>query len=187
MPAPSSAPLRFPLADIPVPMVYATHRIIRDCNDEFAAVFGYERESLIDRSFSRLYPGLEDFVRTGEMWRFNLPEHAIYYDERIMADSAGRRFWCQVRGRSYDLSDPFAAALYCFEPMTRPVTGATMKLTGRQRQILTLVSQGKTNAAIAAEIGLSPRTVEAHRLRLTRTLGLANSAELLAWFLNSEQ
>ena len=58
---------------------------------------------------------------------------------------------------------------------------------GRQRQILTLVSQGKTNAAIAAEIGLSPRTVEAHRLRLTRTLGLANSAELLASFLNSEQ
>ncbi|WP_018067530.1 hypothetical protein [Martelella mediterranea] len=43
------------------------------------------------------------------------------------------------------------------------------------------------NAAIAAEIGLSPRTVEANRLRLTRTLGLANSAELLAWFLNSEQ
>ncbi|MEO2038741.1 hypothetical protein [Martelella sp. FLE1502] len=40
---------------------------------------------------------------------------------------------------------------------------------------------------MAAEIGLSPRTVEAHRLRLTRTLGLANSAELLAWFLNSEQ
>ncbi|MGV0817738.1 LuxR C-terminal-related transcriptional regulator [Martelella sp. AMO21009] len=26
-----------------------------------------------------------------------------------------------------------------------------MKLTGRQRQILTLVPQGKTNAAIAAE------------------------------------
>ncbi|RUX99251.1 LuxR family transcriptional regulator [Mesorhizobium sp. M2A.F.Ca.ET.040.01.1.1] len=38
--------------------------------------------------------------------------------------------------------------------------------TGRQHQILTLIAQGKTNAVIAAEIGLSKRTVETHRLRL---------------------
>jgi PAS domain S-box-containing protein len=181
-----STPLSFALSDLPVPMVFATHRIIRDCNGEFAALFGYRRADLLDTSFSRLYPAIADFVRTGQMWRHNLPGGAVYYDERIMADAAGKRFWCRVNGRSRD-ADPFAAALYCFEPMSRPVTQTTLKLTGRQRQILALVAQGKTNAAIALEVGLSRRTVEAHRLRLARSIGVANSAELVAWFLSQPQ
>ena len=45
---------RFSLNEIPVPMVYATHRIIRDCNDAFAELFGYERADLIDKSFRPL-------------------------------------------------------------------------------------------------------------------------------------
>lgn len=178
-----SIPAAFALADIPVPMVFATHRIIRDCNPEFASLFGYGRGELIDSSFSRLYPALSDFVRTGDMWRQNLPGGSVYYDERIMSGAAGERFWCRVNGRSRHQADPFAAALYCFEPMSRSVSPTTMELTGRQRQILTLVAQGKTNAAIAIEIGLSRRTVEAHRLRLSRSLKLANTAELVAWFL----
>jgi PAS domain S-box-containing protein len=179
-----SASLHYALADSPVPMVYATHRIIRDCNAEFAALFGYERGDLLDSSFSRLYPGLGDFVRTGQMWTKNLPGGAVYYDERIMARADGSRFWCQVRGRSRNAADPFAAALYCFDPMGRPITEVALKLTGRQRQILTLVAQGKTSAAIAGEIGLSARTVEAHRLRLARSVGARNSAELVSWFLS---
>ena len=181
-----AAPLSFMLADIPVPMVFATHRIIRDCNTEFAALFGYCREDLRDTSFSRLYPALADFVRTGEMWRHNLMGGAVYHDERIMAGAGGKRFWCRVNGRARDASAPFAAALYCFEPMSRAVTQTTLKLTGRQRQILTLVAQGKTNAAIADELGLSRRTIEAHRLRLARSVGVSNSAELVTWFLSQQ-
>jgi len=185
MTAPASAsaersPQRFTLGEIPVPMVFATHRIIRDCNAEFAALFGFERHELVDQSFSRLYPKLADFVRTGQMWRSHLPGGQVYYDERIMVGAGGRRFWCRVNGRSRNSADPFAEALYCFEPMNRPVTDATM--TGRQRQVLTLVAQGKTNAAIAEEIGLSKRTVEAHRLRMMRIAGVRNTAELVAWF-----
>lgn len=174
--------LLFSLAELPVPMVYATHRIIRACNMEFAALFGFAPADLVDQSFSRLYPKIADFVRTGEMWRSHLPGGQVYYDERIMVGAAGRRFWCRVNGRSRNQTDPFAEALYCFEPMSRPVTDTALPLTDRQRQILTLVAQGKTNAAIASEIGLSRRTVEAHRLRLTRAVGVRNSAELVAWF-----
>jgi len=181
-----SSALLFSLDELPVPMVFATHRIIRDCNGEFAALFGYARAELKDTSFSRLYPAIADFVRTGEMWRHHLPGGAVYHDERIMAAADGRRFWCQANGRSRDAADPFAAAIYCFEPMSRPVTDTAFKLTGRQRQILTLVAQGKTNAAIAAELALSQRTVEAHRLRLTRSIGVANSAELIAWFVSQK-
>lgn len=173
---------RFWLADLPVPMVYATHRIIRDCNVEFAEEFGYERDELIDQSFSRLYPKIRDFVRTGEMWRTNFAGGKVYYDERVMRRRDGTSFWCRVRGRSRNQTDPFAEALYCFEPMNRTVTGNASLISDRQKQVLTLVSQGKTNAQIAEEIGLSKRTIEAHRARLMHAYRLRNSAELIAWF-----
>ncbi|WP_182084447.1 PAS and helix-turn-helix domain-containing protein [Aureimonas sp. ME7] len=174
---------RFALSELPVPLVFATHRIIRDCNAEFAALFDTERGELLDASFSRLYPQVDDFVRTGQMWRSHLPGGRVYYDERIMRGASGRRFWARVHGRSHNLGDPFAEAIYCFKPLNRPIGGASLALTGRQRQILALVAQGKTNRAIATEIGLSPRTVEAHRLRLSRSVGARNAAELVAWFL----
>ena len=70
MPAAPSGNLGgFALGDFPVPLVHATHRIIRDCNAEFAELFGYERDELIEFSFSALYPKLADFVHTGQMWR----------------------------------------------------------------------------------------------------------------------
>jgi PAS domain S-box-containing protein len=172
----------FRLTDLPVPMVYATHRIIRDCNFEFAGTFGYERHELIDQSFSRLYPKIRDFVRTGEMWRTNFAGGKVYLDERVMQRRDGSSFWCRVRGRSRNQADPFAEALYCFEPMSRVVPGNANLISDRQKQVLTLVSQGKTNAQIAQEIGLSKRTIEAHRARLMRAYGLRNSAELIAWF-----
>lgn len=174
--------VRFALKEMPVPMVYATHRIIRDCNDEFSELFGYVRADLIDQSFARLYPKLADFVRTGRMWRTHLLVGKVYYDERIMTASDGRRFWCQVHGRSRHAADPFAQALYCFQPIARPVAHERLQLTDRQRQIVALVTQGKTNAVIADELGLSVRTIESHRARLMRTAGLRNSAELVASF-----
>ena len=76
--------LRFALEEIPVPMVYATHRIIRDCNAAFADLFGYDKADLIDRSFAILYPKISDFIRTGRMWLEHLPGSRSYYDERIM-------------------------------------------------------------------------------------------------------
>lgn len=178
----SASEKRFQLTDLPVPMVYATHRIIRDCNSEFAETFGYERLELINQSFSRLYPKIRDFVRTGEMWRSNLGGGKVYYDERLMRRRDGTSFWCRVRGRSRNNADPFAEALYCFEPTNRAVTGNMSLISDRQKQVLTLVSQGKTNVQIAAEIGLSKRTVEAHRARLMRAHSLHNGAELIAWF-----
>jgi PAS domain S-box-containing protein len=173
---------RFVLAEMPVPMVYATHRIIRDCNEEFARLFGYSRHDLIDQSFARLYPRHTDFVRTGTMWKVHLAGGQVYYDERIMTASDGRRFWCQVHGRTRHSVDPFAQALYCFQPLSRPFAQDRLHLTDRQQQIIALVSQGKTNRAIADELGLSPRTIESHRSRLIKASGVKNTAELIAHF-----
>lgn len=175
---------QFYLNEIPVPMVYATHRIIRDYNEEFARLFGYTRTELIDKSFARLYPKHADFVRTGRMWKQHLPGGQVYYDERIMTASDGRRFWCQVHGRTRHEEDPFAQALYCFQLISRPVAKERIHLTDRQRQIVALITQGKTNRVIAEELALSVRTIESHRARLLKASGLTNTAQLAAWFSN---
>lgn len=174
--------IRFALAEMPLPMVYATHRIIRDCNEEFASLFGYEQRELVGTSFAYLYPKHDDFIRTGRMWKAHLLGGQIYYDERIMTASDGRRFWCQVHGRTRHATDPFAQAVYCFQPLARTVAKERIRLTDRQRQIVTLVSQGKQNTEIAAELGISVRTVESHRARLIKSAGLKNTAELVARF-----
>lgn len=123
------------------------------CNEAFAGLFGYGRAELIDTSFSRLYPVIADFVRTGEMWRHNLAGTALYYDERVMAGAGGRRFWRRVNGRARNAADPLAAALYCFEPMSRPVSETSLKLTGRQRQIMTLVTQASPMPSSPVKLG----------------------------------
>ena len=178
---------RFELAEMPVPLVFAQHRIIKECNIEFATIFGFTPKELHNTSFHLLYPKFMDFVRTGEMWKSNFAGGVTYYDERIMRRADKSEFWCQVRGRSMSPGDPFARALYCFEPLHRPLRPNSEQLTDRQKQIITLVAQGKTNAQIAKEIGLSKRTVEAHRARTMKAIGVKNSAELVAWFSANEK
>jgi FixJ family two-component response regulator len=52
-------------------------------------------------------------------------------------------------------------------------------LTMREQQILERVVQGQTNKAIARDLAISFKTVEAHRSRLMRKMGVVSFAELL--------
>ena len=52
-------------------------------------------------------------------------------------------------------------------------------LTPRQREVLQLAAEGKTNADIAARLTISPRTVENHRATLMQRLGLQNHTDLI--------
>ena len=52
-------------------------------------------------------------------------------------------------------------------------------LTLRERQIMERVVDGQSNKLIARELGISYKTVEAHRSRLMRKMGAASFAELL--------
>jgi len=52
------------------------------------------------------------------------------------------------------------------------------QLTGREREVLIGVTRGLTNKEIAAELGISHRTVETHRESLMRKLSLRSVAEL---------
>ncbi len=52
------------------------------------------------------------------------------------------------------------------------------QLTHRQVEILTLIARGKSAKEIAAELGLSPKTVDVHRARIMERLRLNDIASL---------
>jgi two-component system response regulator NreC len=60
------------------------------------------------------------------------------------------------------------------------------KLTPREREVLRLIALGHTSVEIAQKLGLSPRTIETHRARIHRKLGLDTRAELVHYALRHE-
>jgi two-component system, NarL family, response regulator NreC len=56
-------------------------------------------------------------------------------------------------------------------------------LTTREREVLQLAAEGRTNGDIAAALYISPRTVETHRANVMRKLGLQNQADLIRYAL----
>jgi two-component system response regulator FixJ len=52
-------------------------------------------------------------------------------------------------------------------------------LSPREREVMDLLVQGKPNKVVASELGLSPRTVEAHRARLMARIGVSSLAEVV--------
>jgi DNA-binding NarL/FixJ family response regulator len=52
------------------------------------------------------------------------------------------------------------------------------KLTARERGILKLIAEGRTNKGAAEFLNVSPKTVEKHRGNLMRKLGISNVCEL---------
>ena len=53
------------------------------------------------------------------------------------------------------------------------------RLTPRQQQVMELLVAGKPNKVVAAELGLSPKTVEIHRARVMAKLEVESFAELV--------
>lgn len=58
------------------------------------------------------------------------------------------------------------------------------RLTGRQREVLQLVAEGRNRKEIASLLNISVKTVEFHKAALMRQLGLHNAAELIRYALS---
>jgi DNA-binding NarL/FixJ family response regulator len=53
------------------------------------------------------------------------------------------------------------------------------RLTGRQREVLQLVAEGRTMKEVASLLNISPRTAESHKYEIMDLLGAQNTAELV--------
>ena len=80
-------------------------------------------------------------------------------------------------GRTFLSPQVFASQLQ--PPGARRSLGDIDRLSRRQREILDALGAGRTTKQIAADLGLSVKTVETHRSRIMETLGCRKSVELL--------
>ncbi|MCX5126764.1 LuxR C-terminal-related transcriptional regulator [Streptomyces sp. NBC_00347] len=87
-----------------------------------------------------------------------------------------------ARGLSFDLDAALDYALGTEAP-PEPATAQeeSSPLTARERQVAALVAQGMSNKQIAAELVLSPRTVEGHVEHILTKLGFTSRANIAAW------
>ena len=61
------------------------------------------------------------------------------------------------------------------------MAGRKRILTAREREVLKLLAEGRTVRSVASMLGLSVKTVDAHKFNLMRKLGIHNKAELVMW------
>ena len=61
------------------------------------------------------------------------------------------------------------------------------RLTEREREVLTEITNGASNKEAGRRLGISPRTVEVHRARIMDKLGAKNTADLVRITLNDSR
>lgn len=164
----------------PTGLALTENRIVRQCNLRFAEIFGAEVSTFQDMALERLYPSHKEYEKVAVVGGDILRETGRYEDERVMRRLDGELFWCRVRGTSLTPDDPFKQGVWSFADLSaeRPV----VELTPRERDVAILTCQGKTSKEIGLELGLSYRTVEAHRARLLQKFGARKLPELVAKF-----
>lgn len=77
-------------------------------------------------------------------------------------------------------ADPSVASLLAAGLRDGPVDTGVSDLSGREVEVLRLVSDGKSNKQIGDDLGLSSLTVKSHLARIARKLGTGDRAEMVA-------
>ncbi len=98
----------------------------------------------------------------------------------LLKESADTELLAAVRavaeGNSY-LSPEIAGAV--LKDYRRLASNPVDLLSPREREILQLIAEGKTNKDIAVQLGLSIYTIDGHRTRVMEKLGLHSVGELV--------
>ena len=98
----------------------------------------------------------------------------------LLKDSAGTELRAAVRA-VHAGGEYFSDALMARAGGEAPAAAADSRLgvlSGREREVLAGIARGRTNKEIAAELGISHRTVETHRESLMRKLDIRTVAGL---------
>ncbi|AET95609.1 LuxR C-terminal-related transcriptional regulator [Caballeronia zhejiangensis] len=173
------ADMTFAFQMAPVGLLVTRQRVIVSCNQALSEMFGYSSHELTGKSVEYLYPSRDEFQNVGKRAMITMQQQGLYSDDRIMRKIDGSFFWCHVSGRAFSRDEPFAAAIWCFEDISK-IRPVTTKLTAREREIAQFLVTGKSSKQIARDLHISHRTVEAHRVRLMRKYAVTTVGELIA-------
>ena len=100
--------------------------------------------------------------------------HAVAYLAEAVQTAAEHRFY--LTPAAHDSLHP---------PRPRPAAGrpkpTAPELTSREREVIQLVAEGKSNKEVATSLGISVKTVETHRAAIMRRLQLVRLSDLVRY------
>ena len=139
-------------------------------------------------------PGLDGVQATREIVKMEPPPAvmilSMYTEENYVrnAFAAGARGYVLKEALDVDLGTAIrdlAAGKQVIGPGVLAPSGEPdpdyERLTPREKQILELVAQGKSNKQIASLLNVSENTVSVHRANLMAELGIHRTTELIVW------
>lgn len=143
-------------------------------------------EAILD--IKRRYPAVRVLVLTlHKTEEFVLASLRAGADGYILKEATPRELRLAVHtvasGKTY-LSQDVSGIVVSGDPRRRsalPANGVWETLTQREREVLKLVAEGKSNKDMAEFLFLSTKTVEKHRAKLMAKLGMGNVAALTAY------
>ena len=151
--------LRLQAHPLPIPLVFLT---ARDSMQEQVASLHEGAVRYITKPFTA-----EMLIATVE---------AIISHDREVAESQVSRLRQKIDEVFDDLSRQTSHPLHAQMHTFAEANG----LTSREREIVTLIVEGKSDKEIAFSLGLSPRTIENHNQRLYRKAGVSGRYELIS-------
>jgi len=197
--AEDSAVVRAGLAEILADRGHEVVAAVGNAADLLAAVAEHHPDAAVVDV--RMPPGYTDEgLRAAITIRRDHPQTGVlvfsqYIETRYTADLLGAASGGGAAGVGYLLKDRVADVSEFVEALTRVAAGGTAldpevvtqlfgasrrvdglaALTAREREVLTLMAEGRSNGAIAAALVVSERAVEKHVANIFSKLGLAPS------------
>ena len=136
------------------------------------------------RQIRQQYPDTHVLVLSQhEDWLYVLPVLEAGASGYLLKQVVGTDLISAVRtvAQGGTFLDPAVASMVAEEIQRHARAGslAPNPLTPREREVLTHIALGRTNPQIAAELGLSVKTVEWHRCNLMSKLGVHSAVQLV--------
>jgi len=86
-----------------------------------------------------------------------------------------------LRGKTYLSKAMSRDALDCLRWQQKELVNEEERLTGRQREVLQLLAEGKVMKEVGGILHMTTRTVAYHKYRMMEVLGAKNNAELVKY------
>jgi PAS domain S-box-containing protein len=174
-------------------------RILGDLAFEAVCVVDDDRRYLrVNRAAVRVLGAPKEEIIGRRVDDFTLPEHLPALEElwaRLQREGVLEGPYMAVQGNGsvrpirfraiwqYAPGEHLIAALEA--PVAPVPSAAAPKLTAREREILTLTAEGRSNQEIASELVVSPATVKTHLQNTYRKLEVPDRAAAVAFALRS--
>ncbi len=126
-----------------------------------------DHPGLVEFPFERARIALAQGISLRRMRRYN-KARVVLGSAAEGFDRIGARPWAEQTG----------AELRASGATVKQSHGETIPLSAQERRIADLAASGKTNKEIAAQLRLSPRTVDSHLAKAFRKLGISRRAAL---------